>query len=656
MKAYFKYSTDNWTLVPMATGKNDGFNSAIDKPVLSSITVNRPGFMLLNSGLAGEGGWTKGSTTWHFTKIVLVDDSVDGTDLDSDIDAVKKYWMGKVVEIVPGELSSQLICEQYHGQLWREVFDEDDNVLTIDGDDEFKIASFPEGIDGNSQIQLTDASGNAVTFSADEHNGRGCRITARTKENVKCVVASNADISSNIGGYGENYALLDDGYVEASPGMSWINQNKNTKAEVAATATMYVTVPRMPCKVNTISIQFASYETYHNYAGYTYVDNPYLEIYDRDASAWVRLRTWTWQEAGQRTNFKFSVDTEDFDKYWDETTGKVKFQFYTGSARKDSDLKWYNLMAVYQFKIWVYCYGEADPKEYIITDTANDDELTLSIDAGVYDLFVNRHSIGDKVEILAHNEEWLEDTVINYAVDINAINAPTSAAPAFSKKRFKPIGQDMRDINELEEWYCYLTQSTTSGKPDINFVDRSTPTSSGFTIDPSCIVTNKGNILPKYNCLDKVREVLITNGTDTGTSGAEAVSNYPRLTATHKDMPAAYLASMATAILNQRGAVSDDYELTIDKVWNGAAYVAITDLDEDDLMAGLTVDIDAGNARGSGTTPIDVDDVIIREMKILPSMDAVALKLGFADNSHKSKQEKMFELIARTRYEAGSTV
>lgn len=656
MKLYFKYSTDLWALAPMATGKNDNFNMAIDKPTTSTITINRPGFMVLNDGLAGEGGWTKTNTDWHFTKFVLVDDDVLSTDLDADVDAEKIYWMGKAIQVIPQELTTQIICESYNAQLWRELIDEDDNIVTIDSDDSFLIKSF---INTNSQIELTDASGNAVSFDNDENNGRGCRITARDQEAVKCIVAANSDMgiqsgySSDV--YTEDYTKLADD-SSTTQGSYVENNDKATQAGAETMIELYITVPRFPKKINSIDITVAIYGQYFNDtgSGMTNVSKPYLEIYNRDTSSYVRLRTWDYTELPGPEVFKFSVDTGNFDAYWNSSTHKVLLRVFSGCTTTGAG-HFYGRIAIAELYFGVACYNESIPREYIIADTANSDELTVTIDSGVYDTLVNRHSLGDTVEILYQNEEWLEDIISTYALDINEISAPTSAAPTYSKLRFKPIGQNIKDINDLEEWYCYLTRSTTSGKPDLVFVDRSSPTASGYAITPECIVTNKGNILPKLNALDIVREAVVSNGESTGTSGVVAISNYRRVAATRADMSTAYLEALADAILAQHDAVQDDYELTIDKLWDitEEEFVLIKDVPVDNLVPGVTVDITAGNARGSATTPIDVEDVIIRELKWLPSLDACTLKLGFADGGVKSMQERMFELIARQRYETG---
>ena len=87
-----------------------------------------------------------------------------------------------------------------------------------------------------------------------------------------------------------------------------------------------------------------------------------------------------------------------------------------------------------------------------------------------------------------------------------------------------------------------------------------------------------------------------------------------------------------------------------------AGLATLKELTEDDFMAGVAVALEAGNPAGDATDlGIDESSLIIRELTWKLNLDVCAeLKLGWAESTKKSPDERFRELVARERQESGS--
>jgi hypothetical protein len=580
---YFLFD-DDWELlnVPYMGGPQP--ENTINKATNLVVPVNAPQY-------TKKATWTPAWVSTDTAKLVCITaDDVTAADLNADFDAEQKLWYGRVVRTSHEKDTVYLACEEIVSRLLRKSIPQEDNVVTVDGDDEFTILSFPTLRD---EIELVDAAGNAVTFDADEHNGRAVVITNQVNSKATRWYPTASAVSGAGAGGGYSNVNCDDD--------DWAGVYAIDKVGAGNARTYWdltYAVPRFPAGGFTFYAKYCfqleptcSDAPRGGVAEYTYNQQftaPLIQIYNYVTAGWITLKTISAQEQqvqdfcistlGGIAPFKhpdtirFTIAENqdiggtfyDWTDFYDSTNQCMKIRFDTGEYEHGGTGKYQAGCYLWYTYIETQPYSHA-PVEFRIVDTKDDDKLELAEDASVYDTLTNKLSIGDKVRILLNDEEWLEDYISTLARKVDAINAPTSTKPTLFSLDYKPVSQNIDDIRARNAWYWYLTRATTSGKPDMNFVEKATPVDNGLSIVPH---DHDGDAITIDNdAFNKVSQVILKNKTSVGVyPAAPDPSDLPELVLNRNDIPDAYLEEIATAIYGQRDSVPDILKVAIKTV------------------------------------------------------------------------------------------
>jgi hypothetical protein len=580
---YFLFD-DDWELlnVPYMGGPQP--ENTINKATNLVVPVNAPQY-------SKKATWTPAWVSSDDAKLVCITaDDVTAADLNADFDAEQKLWYGRVVRTSHEKDTVYLACEEIVSRLLRKSIPQEDNVVTVDGDDEFTILSFPTLRD---EIELVDAAGNAVTFDADEHNGRAVVITNQVNSKATRWYPTASAVSGAGAGGGYSNVNCDDD--------DWAGVYAIDKVGAGNARTYWdltYAVPRFPAGGFTFYAKYCfqleptcSDAPRGGVAEYTYNQQfraPLIQIYNYVTAGWITLKTISAQEQqvqdfcistlGGIAPFKhpdtirFTIAENqdiggtfyDWTDFYDSTNQCMKIRFDTGEYEHGGTGKYQAGCYLWYTYIETQPYSHA-PVEFRIVDTKDDDKLELAEDASVYDTLTNKLSIGDKVRILLNDEEWLEDYISTLARKVDAINAPTSTKPTLFSLDYKPVSQNIDDIRARNAWYWYLTRATTSGKPDMNFVEKATPVDNGLSIVPH---DHDGDAITIDNdAFNKVSQVIVKNKTAVGMyPAAPDASDLPELVLNRNDIPDAYLTEIATAIYGQRDSVPDILKVAIKTV------------------------------------------------------------------------------------------
>jgi len=563
MKFFYEYPGNDWKLLPVDYDKLQRIPIGINDPKSFTIPLDRWFYQLVYEGLDSdeEDPWDEDNTDLPFMKIVAAKDGeisvTDAAEINApnDLDDVELIGMWKLVRFDDdGAGHAMLTVEGYHAQLYREEFDEATNTITTfehEAEDNFVIKSFPNPADGD-EMELYEADGSsAVTFDNDENNGRGVYIVAREPVPYS-ELRNNAPSWSyvNDGGNGVDDGVIgkvdiaDDDFYGATVANG--DAAANTYAELEITFDAL----QQPQEKSTLTIKILT-DT---------VTGMYIYMYNYATASYTLL--WSDNSGSVSLTLTFHL-TDNNGDYWDPANSEVKFKVKCTSGFLGMGFQLYGWV---DYIRWDYTHGrQHDPIEFEITDTKNSDELEVSIDAGTHDLLTTFANIGDPLYIVADNDEFLEDTVSTLALDINAINAPVAGLPSYTLLRNTPVHSFLSMARNSEAWYSYLTRTTTSEKPDLTFVEKSTPVDNCIHVYPEHCT-----IQPRYglNFLQKMRQVKVQNSDSEGRYPADpvAISNYPAQTVSDRTMPTAYLLAAATSIYGQRNAITPAIKFTCDRV------------------------------------------------------------------------------------------
>lgn len=577
---FYKYGAENWAQLLVDQDSFDEPLERIDAATTIRITVAEtyPWAFLEAGQNASEAAYDEDNANLPFMKFVYCPDDVESTDLDTDVDDVIKLWMGKLVSFTMSKGSTVFEIEQYQAQLLRELNPVDSNLVGdafTDADD----TGIVEEVQDVDQLSCVESDGStAITWDADEHNGRGVRITAKATEASERVFASSFDWTKT-GGSEVAYGSAGDEQTDDGTYFGYSCGDASGPAYDDCHVYVDCTFPVRRCP----SSKFKLHADFNMSGSYLSSGGQKIQIYNFVTDAWSDLLV---QSGVVMWGTKIvDIDIEDANlAHYDHVNEIIKIRFDGGLAsgagatlsRVSFDFLYLEVAVGFQH----------DPVELQIADTQNDDELVLTVDSGVHDLHTMHVNDGDTIEIVQHDEEWLEDVVSALGVDIDSIAAPSSSAATYSRVNYKSVHLDTREICERNAWYAWLGRTTSSGKAILTFSSRSDPPEHGLLIDDSCVVND--DVVVRVNALEKFRQVICINKSTTGRyPDAPALSNYPPARAARGDLPTAYLVSHATAMYNQRSALRKVIDARI-------AYVKCCDehfqwYDVTDQIRGLTL-------------------------------------------------------------------
>lgn len=548
-------------------------------------------------------GWTMDNEDWPFMKVIVMDDAYDP---NVDVHEVPYIWFGQCIRINGDELNTFITCEEIHGSFMREVIAEDDNIVP---GGPHEIDSF----DSASVLVLTTSP-----FDVDGEIGRACRITAREPEGKVAVPASfsitvtgwnNNGTKTETGAYADCIIDNDDFY-----GVRIIGTSDDA---VALEAIMEFSVERFPQRDMKIRLKgefFANFNT------------PFLSIYNYVTTNYDLVQNVgpdTGALSSSPTNFIIPMVNVDLDKYYNESTKKMKFKLYSIYPLITN-----TIMEIYYVALEYTSGYQHDPVEFKIEDNAVDD-ITIVDVADEFDLVTERINEGDSVDIIYKNDEWLEDIIVDYAIGIAEIDAPASTSPTYSNKRNRLVGRDLSDTARLEGWFFRLSAELEHGFPILEFLDKTTLSGESYTLNSGYII--ESNVKWAFNALDKLRKVIVDNGTINGESTElTAYPLNPVGVVTWKDVKAFIIDDIAQNIHDYRSAVTGNFEF----VYDG------TDFDE--ILPGDEVTFNIYSKELDSSEEITL---VVRKVDVF--RNRVKLTIGFNETERKPVNEMINEHLNR---------
>jgi hypothetical protein len=582
MNWYYKYSTNSWVLLPVS---QDGYEEPEQKingasSIRLSIPINH--FAILNDGivLADEVAWDETNAYIPGMLVVAVANNITATILNACFDGVNKLFLGHVISWDTDDKNIYVNVEEWHQPWLLEKITESENVRPEASAKTMKIKSF---VNEKTILEVDHADSSAITWAADFHNARTCRVEKKTPVKTKGYVAATptgTNTPTTVGAYtdmdeDDNTSCLLKNFDKATTGLAEFLET------VVFPASRHPGTTRIYLKLTFLG---------QGGANLAFTTLPYIKMYMADGTT---LSDSVYAPAQSAINnvvntndttlfnscFIVTLDISEANVplYYDVANQQFKIQIYSG-VYTPSSTTYYSIVTIYYAYIEYDFGADHDPAEFLIADTGNNDELTLTTVADIYDTKTQRLNIGDTVKILYNDEEFLESKLNAYLLTdrIASINAVACTLGTYSLFNYMQISQHITDAMYRNKQFYYLSRYTQASKAILFSKLKASPTVSGITITPANL--EKGfNTLVGFNARDKLRAVIVKNETtkkiwNGSTEALPAVSIYPIGVADRKGMPTSMLLDYATNALAQRNAITKNIRV---KVAN------LTQIDED---------------------------------------------------------------------------
>lgn len=510
-------------------------------------------------------GWDKNNENIRFMKVIACKDAITADNLNTDFDATEKIWLGKLTNIIHGSSRAILQLEQWHAQFLREVIEENNNVVET-----VYIKSF---LTARDTIECVTTIEGAVSpaWVGNEHAGRGCRIIARDGEKIERFCPSNDAITPEkaLDNYSENYAALDNLMDSKDIAINAYNALEVDEDTASFYIEFEVSVKRHPKIDGVLNIVFyvkwrrqgAGDDAWvTDYYPSIYLYNFTDAVYELVASLSDASPLQDYWDNSPAQRFSINITSSNMKNYYDTTNELIKIKIDSGCYDEGGANPYSGTIEMRTLRAFVQMYEDHEPKEFkiVVSDVLSDDDLELEVDSGTYDTITEFLNYGDTVKILYQNKEWLEEQINDQALDLNAIEMPsTFTVPTFTVMNDKQIYLNINEILEHEKWEYYTTRKTYNGKPKLIGFEKSSPPDYGLSIWPENL--HGTDIQYGINYLDKVRQVKVRNKTNLGVYPASApLSNFPVAAITRKDLPTSYLEIVAQALYEQRDSIEPD--------------------------------------------------------------------------------------------------
>jgi hypothetical protein len=497
---FFYHDGANWQLLPVSHEAYGRILNYIDKPSTLSFTISTLHYAGMDTY---DAAFLESSGALKF--VVVVPDTVVGTDLDSNFDTTIKLWLGRIIDIYHEESTVVFQCEELHARWLRRKVPLQDNVI--------------------SQTTVSAVSATTITLnsSANLADDRGLRIVYQnqgysTKTDLHTHIASPAEFQYSTGG--THAETGNDENMNTDDSYSNMHRVYDASGDVWVYCQLEF-VPSAPPPDLPITVTIKTCFCYNEVL--SWIVYPTIQFYNFATSTWDTFETITTTVNDILTHY-FSITRN----YYNATNNVIRVRVDGGRGQCASVKQ----SCVYlQYACIQYTPGNSHiDLEYAI-DSVSGSVVTLKAGNPVEDLV----NAGDNVLILYKESEWVETQLDDYCSSYLDIAAtPASTKPTFSEKNYISVEQDIQAIMTRNKWYMYLGRKTTSG--------------------------------PKValHAFDKVCQVVVKNKTTVGKYPTSPTANdLPELVLTRTDIPSQYLAEIAQAIYEQRNSIAWIPELEI---------------------------------------------------------------------------------------------
>jgi len=527
-----------WHLLNATNDVYDEPTDAINNQINVSVRVDYPQF-------SAYGTFTKAWVGDDTAKLLAYTDvGVTEEDMNADFDAIVKFFYGRI-HAVEHHVNYIVVKARQMLHKWlAEPVQSKDNVVAT------------TAVTARNATTITLASSTGLA------NGRGLRVTHQASAGASITsththVASPTEMQKS--GLGSLSVYGNDADMDTDDSNSFSNREDHASAAVWVYCQLKFQPSSAPPKLAfTLVVK----------CGFCYIEvsswavNPTIQLYNFATSAWDVINTFTTTGTTGLATYNLNV-TRD---YYDATNNQVLVRVHGG--RSNIVGGGVESVVYLQYAAITYVPGNDHPALTYGVGSSSGAVVTLSDGNPLEDLV----NVGDTVDILYHEQEFLEDDASyglaqsKYDSLVNSITfVPTTIKPTYSLFRWEYINNVASSINRRNGAFFYATRKTVSGKYDIVF--RNEPVDNNLKITPEEFDGDDFN--NAWNRDDKCRAVVVQNkstwaarssaGDHTATSPGTLPSNDLQIiTLNMPELPDTYLLDYATAVYNFRNALGDD--------------------------------------------------------------------------------------------------